>query len=184
MTAYETDFWPYVPAKYYGEVRTGQVRLIVIHDAEFPEVLNGARGVAQYFTHPDAPASAHVSVDNQGVIQSVKDSRVAYGAPGANHDGIQIELVGYQSQTRKQWLDGYSLGVLALGADTAAQYSLKYKLPVQHLSDAQLEQGYAGIVGHDQVSRVYRKSDHTDPGPNFPWNLFVGMVKEIAELRR
>jgi N-acetyl-anhydromuramyl-L-alanine amidase AmpD len=49
---------------------------------------------------------------------------------------------------------------------------------VQKLSDAQLKQGLRGIVGHDQVSRVYHKSDHTDPGPNFPWDVFMSRVSQ------
>lgn len=184
MTAYETDYWPYKEAKYIGAVRSVPVRLVVIHDAEFPEVLNGARGVAEYFTHPDKESSAHICVDNREVIQSVRDSRVAWAAPGANHDGIQIELVGYQKQTRKEWLDAYSLGVLALGADAVAQYCLKYRLPVKHLSNQELLDGQKGIVGHDQVSLVYGKSDHTDPGPQFPWDLFIGIAGEIYALRK
>lgn len=183
--AYETAPWEYMGAKYFGVRRTGDVRLVVIHDAEFPEILHGARGVAKYFQNPDPGVfpSAHISVDNQEVIQSVKDSFVANGAPGANHDGIQIELVGYQSQKVGDWLDPYSLGVLALAADATAQYCLKYDIPAKKLNNIELASGIKGIVGHNQVSQVYKKSTHTDPGPNFPWHLFVGMVAEIKLLR-
>jgi len=180
--SYETDAWEYIPARDFGAVRT-ETRLITIHDAEFPEQLKGARGVANYFKAPDKPSSAQICVDNQEVIQSVKDSRVAYAAPGANHDGVHVELVGYQSQTKGQWIDNYSLGVLVLGASAVAQYCLKYDIPAIHLSDGELKSGVKGIVGHEQVSRVYHKSDHTDPGPNFPWDLFISMVQEIRALR-
>jgi N-acetyl-anhydromuramyl-L-alanine amidase AmpD len=184
--AYETEAWAYIQAKYYGVRRTMPTRLIVIHDAEFPEVLFGARGVAKYFQNPDpgTEPSAHISVDNQEVVQSVKDSYVAHGAPGANHDGIHIELVGYQKQKKEDWLDNYSLGVLALGADATAQYCLKYAIPAIKLTLEELAAGKRGIVGHDQVSQVYKRSDHTDPGPGFPWRLFIGMVQEIKELRK
>ena len=181
--SYETEAWEYIGAKYIGVRRTVPVRVVVIHDAEFSEILFGAKGVAKYFQHPDKESSAHICVDNQEVIQCVKDSYVAWAAPGANHDGIQVELVGYQKQTREDWLDNYSLGVLALGADAVAQYCLKYGLPAVWLSDAELEAGKAGIVSHSQVSRVYKKSDHNDPGPNFPTKLFEAMVQEIKVLR-
>lgn len=184
MTTYETDSWEFIRAKYVGVRRTVPVRLVVIHDAEFPEIKLGARGVAKYFQHPEKESSATICVDNQEVIQSVKDSYVAWAAPGANHDGIQVELVGYQNQTRGDWIDPYSLGVLALGADAVAQYCLKYSLPAVQLSDLALKGGASGIVGHDQVTRVYQQSDHTDPGPNFPWKLFIGMVQEIRDLRK
>jgi hypothetical protein len=183
--AYETESWAYLGAKYFGVRRTNPVRLAVIHDAEFPEVLHGARGVAKYFQNPDpgVKPSAHISVDNQEVIQSVRDSYVANAAPGANHDGIHIELVGYQGQSVGDWLDNYSLGVLALAADATAQYCLKYDLPAIKLTNEELAAGKKGIVGHNQVSQVYKQSTHTDPGPNFPWYLFIGMVAEIKRLR-
>jgi hypothetical protein len=184
LTAYETDRWEYIGAKYIGERRSRDPRLVVIHDAEFPEVLYGARGVAKYFQKPDKPSSTTISVDNQEIIQSVKDSFVAFAAPGANHDGIQVELVGYQAQTPGQWIDDYSLGVLVLGASAVAQYCLKYSIPPKHLNDQELLDGEKGIVGHYQVSRVYHESDHTDPGPGFPWDLFIQMVDGIVGLRR
>lgn len=181
--SYETEDWEYIGAKYIGVKRTVPVRLVVIHDAEFPEVLYGAKGVAKYFQRLDKPSSAHICVDNQEVIQCVKDSYVAWAAPGANHDGIQIELVGYQKQTREGWLDNYSLGVLALGADATAQYCLKYGLPAVWLTNDELKAGKAGVVSHAQVSDVYQQSDHTDPGLNFPRRLFISMVQEIKALR-
>ena len=182
---YETEAWPVMTAKYFGVLRTVPVRLVVVHDAEFPEILFGAKGVARYFQNPDpgTKPSSHIAVDNQEVIQCVKDSYVANAAPGANHDGIQVELVGYQKQTKGEWLDNYSLGVLALGADAVAQYCLKYSIPPKHLTDSELGSGQKGIVGHDQVSRVYQRSDHSDPGPQFPWELFISMVREIKALR-
>ena len=61
---------------------------------------------------------------------------------------------------------------------------MKYDLPVVHLSDAQLLAGEKGIIGHDQASRVYKKSDHTDPGVNFPWVRFIAMTAALRAERR
>jgi N-acetyl-anhydromuramyl-L-alanine amidase AmpD len=172
----ETDVWPFVQAKYYQPFPAQRaVRLIVIHDMEYDEVMTAAEDVAKYFsTMPDGrKASAHVCVDPNSIVQCVHDHDIAYGAPGANSDGIQIELAGVQRQTRAQWMDDYSDGVILRAADVVAQYLVKYDLPCLHLTDDQLADGKQGIVGHDQVSRVYHKSDHTDPGPNFPWDVFM-----------
>jgi hypothetical protein len=176
---YETELWPFVQARYQGAKRTNPVRLIVVHTPEWPESPSGAEAVARYFaTMSDGRvASAHIVVDSDSIVQCVKDSFVADAAPGANHDGIQVELVGVASQTRAQWRDKYSLATLALGADAVAQYCLKYGIPPVHLTDDQLLKGSLGIVGHDQVSRVYKKSTHTDPGKNFPWTRFSLYVK-------
>lgn len=184
--AYETESWPYVEAKFFGPKRTSPVRLVVIHDMEFPERPTAAEDVARYFQAPDpgTKPSANICVDSDSIIQCVHDSYVANGAPGANHDGIQVELAGYGSQTQGQWRDKYSIAMLAIASDAVAQYCLKYEIPPIHLSDVELREGKKGIVGHDQVSRVYHKSDHTDPGPNFPWPRFILSVQAFLAERK
>lgn len=185
----ETDIWPFVQAKYFTAVphtapRT--VRVIVIHDMEAAERIDTAEAIANYFKEmPDnRQASAHVCVDADSIVQCVHDRDVAYAAPGCNNDGIHIELAGYGSQSRGQWLDAYGQSLLGLGANVAAQYCLKYGIPVQHLTNDQLKQGMRGIVGHAQVSEVYHKSDHTDPGPNFPWDVFMSRVFQFFVERK
>lgn len=127
---------------------------------------------------------SHNCVDNNSIVQCVYDKDVAYAAPGANRDGIQIELAGFGSQTRTQWLDVYSVAVLSLASDAAAQYCIKYRIPAVHLTNAQLKAGKKGIIGHYQASEVYKKSDHTDPGSEFPWDTYIAMVQQFIYDRR
>lgn len=168
---------PVVTPKFYtvvSGVRTK--RLIVMHDAEVPETAHAAEDVAHYFQHPDPgkKPSAHMISDNNSYVRCVKDNNVANGAPGANHDGLQWEMAGYGRQTREEWLDGYGKRLLSLTCDGVAQWCVKYGIPARQLSDAELaDHTTKGIVGHDQVSRVFRLSDHTDPGPGFPWPVFI-----------
>lgn len=180
---YETDLWTFVPARDFLQIQGKRsVRVIVMHTMEAPEGDQTAENVAKYFQKPDTPSSAHTCSDDNSILQCVRDNNVAYAAPGCNNDGIQIELAGVANQTRKQWRDPYSIAVVAIGADIAAQYCLKYNIPPIHMSNEQLRLGGRGIVGHVQVSQVYKKSDHQDPGPNFPWNRFMDAVKAcIAE---
>jgi N-acetyl-anhydromuramyl-L-alanine amidase AmpD len=182
--SYETEVWPFIQARDFGPKRTGTVRLLVIHDMEFPERVTAAEDVARYFQHPDTPSSCHVCVDSDSVIQCVKDSYVAFAAPGANADGIQIELAGYGNQTPGEWRDKYSIAMLAIAADVLAQYALKYNIPLIHLSNDELRAGKKGVVGHYQVSEVYRKSDHTDPGQNFPWPRFLLTAQAMLSERK
>lgn len=177
--AFETEAWPYIEAQRKGPDRTVPVQLIVMHTPEWPESANGAEAVARYFhDNPDhRDASCHITVDSDSIVQCVKDSVVAWAAPGANHNGIQIELTGFANQSKDQWRDKFSLAALSLAADAAAQYCLKFNLPVVKLTDEQLKAGNRGIVGHDQVTRVWHRSDHTDPGPNFPWSRFIMYAK-------
>lgn len=184
---YETENWPFIKARWYHAVTTGRrpVRVVVIHDMEAPETSQTAENVAKYFATTDTQASAHICVDNNSIVQCVKDNDVAWAAPGANADGIQIEMAGYGNQTREQWLDFYGIGLLALVSDATAQYCLKYDLPVRHLTNAELQAGLKGIVGHYQVSAVYKQSSHTDPGLNFPWDdYFIPSVLNFYNARR
>lgn len=177
--AYETERWPTIPAKYFGAQRTSAPRLVVIHTPEWKETLEGAEGLGRYLAAPESPKSYHIGVDADSIVQYVPDSFVAWAAPGANHDGLQVSIVGYASQTRSAWLDKFSLCAVTLAADAVAQYCLKYFIPRVKLTDHQLQDGARGIVGHDQVSRIYRKSTHTDPGPDFPWTRFIRLVESL-----
>lgn len=175
---YETDQWPFVQAKHFKKVTNGKrpVRLIVIHSVESPETFNTAENVAKYFQTTERPASAHVIVDSDSVVQCVKDNDIAAAAPGANQDGIHIELAGYARQTREQWLDSYGLLMLERAADVVAQYTLKYEIEPKHLLNSELAKGDKGIVGHYQITEVYRRSTHTDPGQHYPWDYFITRV--------
>lgn len=170
--------WKFVQAKWYTPVdpaKPRNIRLIVIHDMEFFERGDSAEVIAEDFATRSASskASAHICVDNNSIVQCVRDRDVAYAAPGANSDGLHIELAGYMKQSESQWLDFYGIAMLALASDAVAQYAIKYGIPIVHLSNAELAAGAKGIVGHYQVSQVYKRSDHTDPGAGFPWRYFL-----------
>lgn len=186
----ETDLWPFIEAKYYrkmprlGTAGARTVRVVVIHSAENEERADSAESLGRYFQHPDYESSSHVGVDNNSICQYVGDSHIAYAAPGCNHDGIQIELTGKARQTRTQWLDTFGIGLLSFAADATAQYCLKFKLPPVKLTNAELKAGKKGIVGHYQVSEVYKKSDHADPGVGFPWDYFLTTVESFIQARK
>jgi N-acetyl-anhydromuramyl-L-alanine amidase AmpD len=178
--SFETDSWPMIRARWFTPVEgvRRKVRVVVIHSMEFPEQPDAARIIAHDFANrpADQKASAHLCIDDRHIIQCVRDNDVAFAAPGCNNDGIQIELAGFARQTQGEWLDAYGRRLLELAADATAQYCRKYGLPAVHLTNEQLRAGKKGIVGHRQVSEVYRKSDHMDPGTGFPWEFFLERV--------
>lgn len=159
------------------------IRLIVMHSMEFPEKGDTAESCARYFQNPlDAhnqprPASAHICVDCDSIIQCVPDNDIAAAAPGSNEDGLHIELAGYARQSEAEWLDEYGKALLDNAAQAAARFCLRYSLPVVRLSDSQLaDRSMRGFVSHAQVSAVFKRSTHTDPGPGFPWTYFLAQV--------
>lgn len=166
-----------IKARWFTEGRTAPIRVIVIHDMEAPEGPLTAENCANYFRTTSTQASAHVCVDNNSAVRCVDDSDTAWAAPGANNDGLQIEIAGYMRQTRGQWLDIYTTAALGQAAKVTAAWAQKHNIPIRHLTVAQLKAGERGFVGHVDVSNAYHRTDHGDPGPNFPWTEFLNMVR-------
>lgn len=191
---FETEKWPYVPARWQTPVQgRREVRVVVVHAMEAQEKPNTAENVAEYFrTHPGyvivgnrkitSKPSAHLCVDSDSIIQCVLDNNVAHAAPGVNRDGIHIEHAGYAKQSRLDWLDPYGVLMLNLSANAAAQYCLKYGIPIVHLTDEQLRAGQKGLIGHVQATHVYKpNAGHQDPGPDFPWDFYLERVTSFRD---
>ncbi|MFD3464810.1 N-acetylmuramoyl-L-alanine amidase [Streptomyces sp. NPDC058682] len=171
----------FVQAKWYGPGRTVPIRVIVIHDMEAPEGPRTAENVASWFATVSAAnkASAHVCVDNDSAVRCVADGDRAWHAPGTNSDGLGIELAGYARQTRAEWLDQYSKGVLEQAAQVVAGWCQKHNIPAVKLTAAELKAGKRGIVGHRDVSAAYGQTNHSDPGPEFPWDYLLARVNAL-----
>jgi N-acetyl-anhydromuramyl-L-alanine amidase AmpD len=188
---FQIDDFPFVPAMYSREFAgTRKIRLIVIHSMEFEEKGDTAESCAKYFQNPcdehgtPRPSAAHLCIDNNSIVRCVPDNNIAGGAPGANADGIQLELAGFARQTEEEWLDDYGKQLLENAANAAAQYCLKYDIPVRQLTNDQLADGQSkGFTSHAQVSEVFKQSDHWDPGPGFPWKFFLETVERHRAAR-
>lgn len=167
----------YTPAHYY-EGREKQLRLIVIHTMEAAESPKTAENIAEYFKSGAVVASAHACVDQDSVVVCLPPSDTAFAAPGANADGYQIEHAGYAAQDAAGWNDDASQSMLKLSAAHARSIALAAGIPLKHLTNAELAAGEAGFVGHNQVSDVYKRSNHWDPGPNFPWDQYMDIVND------
>lgn len=168
----------FVQARNYTKTDGRQIDLIVVHDMETPEDANRAESVAAWFAGPTAPrASAHYQIDNNSIVQSVRDQDVAWHAPGANHNGIGLEHAGRASQSLADWLDPYSLAMLKdQSAPLTKSLCDKYNIPIRFVDAAGLLRGERGITTHWEVSKAFRRSSHTDPGPNFPMVQYLGWV--------
>ena len=106
------------------------------------------------------------------------ENQIAWHAPGANGNGIGIEHAGYAKQTEAQWLDAYGMDMLRRSAELVAHICKRWNIPVVRLTPELVKAGRRGICGHWDVTQAFRKSTHTDPGPNFPWTRYMAMVAE------
>lgn len=157
----------WIPSPNKHDTRLRPVRLIVIHSTESPA--DRARANAYYLQDPSLQASAHYIVGLDAIVQCVSESATAWGAPGANADGIQIELCGWAAS---DW-SGDGLRVIDIARPLVADIARRWGIPLRQLSDGELAAGARGIVTHAQISRVYKQSDHWDPGPRFPMDRLL-----------
>jgi N-acetyl-anhydromuramyl-L-alanine amidase AmpD len=157
------------------------VQLIVIHTTEGSSDSQSAEDGAAYDARRIDGTSAHYFVDNTSTVQCVRTADQAHTARGeGNRRGIHYELCGRARYSEEWWADDYAEAMLRRAAAQAARDSRKWDIPVRHLTVAQVKAGARGFCSHHDISRAFQQSDHTDPGPSFPWTRFLNMVR--AEL--
>lgn len=169
--------YPFVESPHINRTGGRQIDLIVIHTMEMDEKGETAENCAQWFRNPGAKVSAHYCIDNNSIVQCVRDQDVAWAAPGANSDGIQIEHAGRAKQTGRDWSDAYSTAMLERSAALVAELCTKYKIPVAWLYAADLKAGKRGITTHDAVSKAFKRGSHWDPGTGFPFERYLGLIR-------
>ena len=161
-----------------GPRKASSIRLVVIHSAEG----SSAAGVASFFAG-SAQASTQLAADDKECYRMLPDLVIPWGAPGANSDGLHIEICGFAKWDRAQWRGHEPM--LRRSAFKIAKWCWLYDIPARWLSDKQLANGTArGLTTHVQVAKVFKKSTHWDPGPGFPKDLFLEWVQDyLAEIK-
>ncbi len=171
-----------------GAVRpTAGLRLLVVHTSEGSEGPSSAENLCSFMTlKGDRPngdgtyfgASYHYVTDTDRVLPAAPDNVVAYAAAGANNDGVHICIPGKAGQTRQEWLDGVSRAyIVQLGA-VMIDVANRYDIPLVPLTVAEIVAGAHGYCGHVDISNAYHRSDHTDPGVAFPWDVLAAELEE------
>ena len=112
------------------------VDLIVIDCMDGAEASTKAERVAAWFAgknpqYPAPRASAHFFVDDDSIVQGVREDGVAWHAPGANRLGIGIEHAGRARQNRKQWMDDFGIAMLGRSARLSAGIVERWAIPVE-----------------------------------------------------
>lgn len=157
------------------------IQQVIIHGTVTPCVAGDRYAVASAFRTSERLASAHYVVDPGGVVQVVFDSLVAEHC-GHNPNTIGIELCDPQAGSPARWADADHADMLRKGANLTARLCLAYGVPLRRLTVAQLADDVHGIAGHADVTAAFPGvTDHTDPGPDFPWATFMGQVQKHAD---
>lgn len=159
----------FIAARRYHPGRSARVRLVVLHTTEGDLRRGAAEAVARWFAGPQSPeASAHYVVDADVVVQGVHEGDTAWAAPGANNDGIQVEMVGRAAWTGARWAEPDAAAMIARAGALVGEICRRHGLPLELLTTDDVLAGRAGVTTHAAVSRAYRRSSHWDPGPGFP----------------
>jgi N-acetylmuramoyl-L-alanine amidase len=177
----------------YSKGRNRPVQYVVIHYTAGSEGPTSAEAGAAYDKVRTDGTSCHTFADSNSVVREVPDIDRAHAARHhGNEIGLQLEICG-TAQTRAQWLDATSTATLRLAAMQTAEWCRDHALPVRRLTVAQTRAAYynaagnrpKGIVGHVDCTQAYPEDGgtHTDPGKDFPWDLFLAAVaRELAAL--
>lgn len=160
--------------------RNGPIDLIVVHTNEGPQTEGGAQALADYLQTIDGGYNA--ICDDKNTITVADDQTVVWGAGGVNERAIHVCLVGSANQTSLQWGDGYGIGEARQASQWVAGKCRQHGIPPVKLTPGQVAAGVKGVCGHADVSAVYAASQgHYDPGPNFPWAVFMASVSQMLD---
>lgn len=180
---------PFVQARWYTpHAGVREIRFLVVHIIESPELLTSAEACARDFQtrkayryyngkRIDQRASAHFCIDSNSIVQCLQTRDIAWAARSiGNRYGVHLEHAGRASQNACDWADAYSDAMLRLSAGLAAFLCQKFNLPVQWLDASALRRGERGITGHADITKAWGGT-HTDPGSSFPVQRYLGYVK-------
>lgn len=164
---------PHDEAGGHGGLRT-LTQIVVIH-----ATANTASDEAEahYAEHRPDQVSAHFYNDDDSIIQGLDTDVVAYGCYSiGNSRSVQFELVGLD------WDDPPGPGAVSIAtmrrvAPIVARVCHEYSIPIRKIGPDELRAGVRGICGHADVTRAWGQGDHLDPGPAFPWDLFINYVR-------
>jgi len=170
-------------ARNYTPANRDEVKWVMIHTMEAPEKENTSEAVASWFAGPNAPrTSAHYCVDSDSIVTCVLEQHVAWACPGANRYGVHYELAGYAKQDSEDWSDSFSESMLKIVARYAAETAKRWDIPIIKIGPTDMRAGRRGFCGHVDGSKAFKKSTHYDPGPHFPWDKFIELVKSYSKL--
>ena len=177
-----TTEYRFLPARWFtpAERGVGDISLIVIHTTEGPESPRRSEATAAWFASDKSAGSAHFIVDPSQVVQSVLERDIAWhsGHKATNARSIGIEHCGRADQSAADWADANSDAELRRSAVLSAALVKRYVIPPVWLTPAEVAAGASGFCGHVDVTRAFGvKAGHVDPGPRFPRDAYLAMVR-------
>ena len=161
----------------FGKPRpTHQIKNIFIHvTVNAPGT--PAENVANYQIRSQS-GSYHELTDTtvKHLIENTDDWLTWSSGNYGNDIGLHRSFVLWGTETRVQWLQYDRM--LREAAKRDAEWCRKYNIPPVKLSAADLRAGKKGFAGHLETGQAWGGTDHVDPGTGFPWDIYLGYVRD------
>jgi N-acetyl-anhydromuramyl-L-alanine amidase AmpD len=171
-----------IRSPYRGSRRGTDVLWFVLHteDGNSPS----ARHLAQYLSNNDRQVSYHYTVDNDGHVYNIVDTKFYANSvlqPG-NSKSINLAFAGsWASWSRQTWFERMQHGI-DVAAYIAVRDARRYGLQTRVISPEEARNGITGITDHNGVRIATGVGTHTDVGAGFDWEYFRQKVSEYAAL--
>lgn len=158
---------------------------IVIHSTEGPMSDGNARALAQWFARSPATGGPGTSAtdifDPVEGIRMLDDHTIPYhvGGPG-NPRGKGSEHCGSVALATDQWLSDRGKAMLDRSARANAQEAHDRGWPLARcrwLTVSEVARLVPGFCTHNDIRLALGGTTHSDPGPNFPYDWYIGRVR-------
>lgn len=138
-----------------------------------------ARRLAEYQQSPAAGGSYNAAADKDGKTARIAhDGSITWSTGNAGNSlGFNVCYAGTTAHfSRAQWLE--RMTQLRAGALIGAYAVTEFGIPIRKLQPGDWKARRGGIGGHDGA-RELGSTTHWDPGPGFPWDIQISLIKEV-----
>lgn len=160
-----------------GPFRSGQPTLVVIHSLEAPAKRGLAWDLANGWIQ-NAGVSPHSMTDPGETVDLLDLGTIGWHCGNGNQVGIGLEVTGYAAWDFNTWTTGDNFAAVRLDAKRASEVADHFGIPHRWLSLQQIRNGESGFCTHADITLTLGGTTHTDPGPGFPYSIFMQMVNE------
>jgi N-acetyl-anhydromuramyl-L-alanine amidase AmpD len=154
----------------FGSRANHHVDTIVFHTTEGSSIA----GALSRFQTPGAKASAHYVLDGRRIVQCVAEGDCAYhaGNLAVNRRSIGIEVVGFCAKAST-----WTPEILAQLVELCAELCLRHGVPLMCTDVGPGFATHADVPDPLEPGKRGGATNHTDPGPHFPWIPFIDALR-------
>ena len=162
----------WIPSPNYSSRGGSGVRLIVLHTAEGARTIESLGG----FFQGDVGASSHTGADDKSntVGEYVSRGNKAWTQSNFNPAAVSIELCGFASWSRDEWMNNHS-NMLDNCAKWIAEEAAHFGLPITKLSSSQAQGSGRGVCQHNDLGAG--GGGHWDCGSGFPIDHVLDLAR-------